>query len=372
MTFSAFLPIIALSLYTGISLIFFMHANTTIKKVIASTMLAITMSILAYTYIPYSNYDLVRHQNLAMSFAGAKNLSDFFKMTVGYYEILPQLFMYIISRIGDYNLLQTIPVFIGYAVLFYMLIDYQGQAKLENWKFIALLLVIAFGQNINYYFSGLFNYLAINLFAFAIYLEYVKEHKKLPFFIYIILPFIHMSMFMPIMVLLVFKMKKQKINTKFLIVFVVFLFLFEILSTKMADILNLEYLSKANASFINYTTHNNGAVWGWYGGINLLMSILKTIIVSSACYIEYKQGNETKLFNLTNLMNISVIILSLSTIVMTRFTSLTLFISLPLIANSMKVPVRKCKSFCLLILMTGILFLAISVWIMLPRYDLVL
>ncbi|MBR3319966.1 hypothetical protein IKG20_01535 [Candidatus Saccharibacteria bacterium] len=370
MNLSSLLASIALLFYTLIVFAFYTKVKSKKGMIITSLLLGIAMAIIAYNYIPNSTYDLVRHHQLATRFTNVESFDGFIKTLASNYEFIPQLFMLLVAKIGDLNLLQTIFVLVGYSSLFYILIDYKNRANLTPGKFICVFLLITFGQHINYYYSGLFNYAAINLFALAVYLDYVKGHKVLPLIIYAISPFIHKSMFLPLLIVCIFKLKRGKTSKRFWCLYIIFLLLFTVLADFIVGLLNISYLTQAKNALNSYIA-NSGTeqMLGWYGGVYLLMSVLKVFIVAWACFIERKNANNTTVRNITNLTNLSVVVLSLSAIALTRFTSLTLFISTPIIIDAMKKDTPSSKWFHIAVLIVGVLFLAISIGVMIPRFN---
>ncbi len=336
MNLNRILSILALLICSFFIGIIYLKARTPKIKIITSILLGSIFAILAYNFIPEDNYDLVRHHDMAKVMANAESTEDFFNLTRNNdLEILPLTYSMIIGKIGDYNLMQAIIVLIGYSLLFYLLLDYRNTKRLPAIKFIPLLLVTIFGQHILFYFSGLYNYFAINLFAFALYLDYVKRKKYWPYILYGVALLMHNSILLPAAALLITKVKKGNISKRFSIILLSVLLLSNVLLSIVVDMLNIDFLTNIKMTYDSYVAHNDKMI-GLYDGFYLFMSITKILIALFACWICRKEESNKNSRNYTLLLSIIVIALSFSSIAITRFSSLILFTSIPVIVDAIK------------------------------------
>ena len=358
-----------LCLYELVMFMFYLKAKTRRAKVITSFMMALGFALSAYAFVPKSSYDLVRHHEMAENFAQLPSFSAFLE-TIGDYdlELLPQLYSFMIAKIGDYNLMQSIIVLIGYGLLFYILKDYKDHKRLTNGKFLMVVLLIIFGQHILFYFSGLYNYFVINLFAFATYIDYVKRRKKIAWVIYLLSPLIHSSMFLPLLLMVFLKMKKGKITIRTSFVFAIILLLFSTIMNLIVGVVDINYLSGLVKTYNNYMLHND-YMMSFYDGFYLFMSITKIFIVLLACWMQRKSSENEALRNFAYLMSVAIIILSFSSIAITRFSSLALFVALPLIFDIICQKNRNAARFMVLISGVAMMYFLYSLWTIIPYIN---
>lgn len=334
--------------------------------VVQSLLFGLIMGFLAYHFVPDSNYDLVRHRKVAESMEFVESVDDFEGVSkTTDLEIIPRLYSLAIAKIGDYDLLQFFVVVVGYTALAYILLDYRKESKLNWCRFLALFILAIFGQSMLFYFSGLYNYLAINLFALACYLDYMKDKKKMAFVVYLLSPFVHGSMLLPLGLTFLLKIRKNRISVKFFIALVIALFAFEPILGFVADLFDIEFLNAAKNTYSSYVLYN-GNVIKYYDGFYMFMTVSKIILVLIACWLQRGVERTAVLRNLTYLLTTATAILSLSSVTITRFSSLILFIAVPIINDAMNEKNRRSQLFSIVVGVVAILYLIHTAYSLIP------
>lgn len=338
------------------------------KKLIVffSILFGLFMGFLAYNFVPKSDYDLVRQWKVMDRFESVETVEEFIKTTETVdREIIPQIYSLLISKTGNHNLLQFFVVVVGYAALCYILLDCRDRAKLSDVKFIMVFILAILGQSMLYYFSGLYNYLAINLFALAVYLDYIKKYRKTAWIVYIVSPLIHSSMVLPLFLVVLLKLIRNKVDIKFLGLFVVVLMLFGPIIDLVIELFNIDFLNDIKSIYDSYILANDGMI-KYYDGFYLFMSVSKIGIALVACWLQKGKETTTPIRSMVYLTTCVVIILSLSSIAITRFSSLVLFVSLPLIMDAMFEKGKRQQLFTGVVFITALLYLVYTVRMMMP------
>lgn len=151
--------------------------------------LVISIFVLAYAYVPTGTPDLVRYIETAQRLHG-KTLSEAIVfMNDGLY--IENIYFWIISQIGDYQLLGAVPCTIVYAIAFYITCDTADRCNCQ--RVIPYYIV---GQTMLLpWFSILCNVrciFAFSVIGFAVYLEYVKgEKNSMVWALYVLPCFMH-------------------------------------------------------------------------------------------------------------------------------------------------------------------------------------
>lgn len=297
-------PVIGLPIY---ALYYLLDRNK--KGILYSLLLGFMFGVLAYYFNPPENYDLYRLKLIVSELVNL-DFKEILTLTkVSDLEFIPMIYSYLIATTHNFNLLQFFVVTLGYSILFYMLYDYRKYTKLDTISFMAVVLFTIFGFNTLYFISGLYNYIAIIIFAFAIYNEYIKKNYKIiSYILYVLTLFIHNSMFFPFAILLIYKISNNKFNFKssFLVLFV-FFFAYYILNF-INNYANMSIITKVLNMYNSYVS-SNGEFKHLYSGYILLIELIKWVI-TLACVIFQK--NRKKL----NEANGFILLLSLGTLVM--------------------------------------------------------
>lgn len=324
---------ILLLLFVIVGALLYLGARSKKRAFVASIIMAIPLAICAYNFVPNSNYDLAKHHKLAGQLSTVESADAFIMKTEKTdLEILPQAYSALIGKIGDVDLMQAIVVLVGYSMLFYMLIDYRNQKNIKNSAFIPAVLLAIFGQHILYYFSGLYNYLAINILAFATYCYYMKDMKKTAVCLCILSLFIHSSSIYPIALLVLFVLRKEKISLRLIAGLAIAIILLEYIMTFAIGVLNISALEGIRGTYDAYVKYN-GRMVDKYDGFYLIMTVTKIFISLLACWVARSTMRNNKMGQLCILISVTMIMMSISSIAITRFSTLALYMAVPTIMD---------------------------------------
>lgn len=349
------------------SLFFFVKVKTNKSRIFISIILGFLLAVVAHKFEPATTFDLVRHHSLVDMYANHIDNGGVFQIIKSGNEIVPQFVSYFVALIGDNNMLQALVVFCGYTLLFYMLSDYRQMSQLNNVRFLLITIIIICGQNMLMYFSGLYNYLAINIFSFAIYMDYVKHKKTIPIILYVLCPLIHISMFFPLAVIIVFKIKKGNVGLRFILLSAIILLAFGSLLGVLISSFNIGYLNLARDTLNTYILHND-KMFRFYGGIYLLINICDIFISIISCKMS-DRDDISVVKRLVYFLGFYVVILSFGSIVILRFSPLVLFISLPIIIDISTNYTRNRLLFDLALAALALFYLAYTVSSLAPYIN---
>ena len=293
------LPIIAL---------FYFFDNRS-KGKIYSILLGIIFGIMAFYFVPKPGYDLVKHQNMVLTLRGMTLKNVLNASTKLDLEIVPILYSYIISFTSNINLLQFFVVSLGYGVLLYMMNDYRKRTNLDSISFTIMVLFILFGFNTLYFISGLYCYIAFILFSLLFYNEYVLERfKPISALLYILLVLMHNSLALPVLILFVMKIFKDKFNFKTIIIFfLIFIFSYYII-TYANSVISSPSLQRILMMYNAYTLKNEHYKI-YYSGYIFIIEITKLLVT---LYLTLKNTAVAKRKSLSNY----ILSLSLITVLM--------------------------------------------------------
>lgn len=285
--------------------------------------------IMSYYFIPLKTYDLVRHQNIVLKLLHLNLKQATLYLSTVDLEIIPKIYSMVISFTKNVNLLQFFVVSLGYFTLLYMLDDYRKKAKIKNIYFIPIVFYIISGFNVLYFFSGLYCYIAIIIFAFAFYIEYIKKCNKIIYIaLYTLSIGIHNSMFFPLLLLALFKLSKEKINLKLITTGIIIFVFSSALLLFLNSHLNIVIVHKLYRIFYVYTTKNDSFTI-FYSGKILYMEIIKlilTVFCTFICYKNYKSNN--KIYSFIAFLSIMTSLMILKSRVAIRFIMLIQFIGI--------------------------------------------
>lgn len=352
-------PIIGLPVY---ALYYLFDKNK--LGIIYSILLGFMFGILAYYFNPPENYDLFRLKLIVSELVNL-NFNEVLTLTkVSDLEFIPMIYSYLISLTHNFNLLQFFVVTLGYSILFYMLYDYRKVSELDTLSFIAVVLFTIFGFNTLYFISGLYNYIAIIIFAFAIYNEYVKKNNKIiSYILYILTLFIHNSMFFPFAILLIYKFSNNKFNIKssFLVLFI-FVFAYYVLNF-INNYANMSIIAKLLDMYNSYVS-SNGEFKHLYSGNILLIELIKWIVTIICVLYQKNRKKFSEANGFILLLSLGTLVMIPRSRVMIRFVMLIQFIGIvpmiDLLKNSNK---NKMLNF-MIIMGFGCMFLAYTYFVL--------
>lgn len=171
-------------------------------------LIAISLALLAYVWIPDQSMDLFRHHNdlLLLSNSNTTQLSYFIQQD---FEPAHYLISYVIAQIGNMNLLQFMVVLCGYFELLWIICDFAELKKVKNSTFVLLLLYVFSAVKFIGFASGLWcNFAIINL-ALGAYLQFFRNTRYFHYVCHIAAALLHTGTIY--MVVLVFIFGKMKI-----------------------------------------------------------------------------------------------------------------------------------------------------------------
>ena len=346
------MPIIGIPIYVAYYLF-----DKNKKGILYSVLLGTMFGILAYCFIPPETYDLYRLKLVVSNIANMNfdELKLFIKISD--FEIIPLLYSYLISMTNNYNLLQFFVVTLGYSLLFYMLYDYRKETKLDLLSFTAVVLFTIFGFNTLYFISGLYNYIAIILFSFAIYNEYVKNNNKIiSYVLYILTLLIHNSMFFPFAILMIYKLSNNKVNLRssFLVIFV-FFFAYYILNF-INNNTNISIISKVLDMYNSYVGGDE-KFKRLYSGKILAIELIKWTVTIFCILFQKDRKKINGVNGFVLLLSLGTLVMLLRSRVMIRFVMLIQFVGIVPMIDLLKNN-NKNKIFNIMMIMAfGFMFL---------------
>lgn len=314
----------------GFVLAIFLYFTDKKHTVFLSIILGLIFGIISYYIIPATTYDLYKLREPYFAF---KNnycaWSYFFQyITTTKFEKIPMLYTFLISKIGNIDLLQFFIVTTGYSLLFYIMADYRKIKNIKNVYFIPIVINIIFGYYVFHAMTGLYFYFSMILFSFAFYLEYTKKKSKLITYpIYILSLGMHTTTFFAIAILCIFKLFKEQINIKKIVltlVLVVFSYqLLSIICTK----LNIPLISSIMNIYTAYLK-NNDKTSKIYDGALFILEFLKLTLCILFLYKNRKNESDKKNNSFLVLMIVCTVFMMSQSIVMIRFIMLIQFVAI--------------------------------------------
>lgn len=329
------------------------------RNVIYSFLLSILFGILAFHLIPKSDFDLYRLQNIVFSLK-KYNFNEFLTNVNNYdLELIPMIYSFIISLLKNVNYLQFFVVFLGYFIIFYVISDYFKIKNIRNRvPFVLITLFGIFGINILFFFSGLYCYFGMIFFFLIFYLDYVKKmNKKFCIILYLVSLFIHSSLFVPTLILFIYK-KNNKINFyNILICFLLIAFSKPILDC-INGVLNFEFLNRLVMMYDSYT-NNEEHYRLMYSGFFFLIEISKIIFTLFMTISIRAKNNNDKISDYLLLINLVTILLLFYSRVSIRYAMISQLIGCLVYLDYYK----KDKSFIIKNTLNILLFIIIAFFI---------
>lgn len=316
----AFFPILSLP-FVLIGYFYDQKQNT-----LYSILFGVIMGLFAYYLQPPITYDLYRHHQLVDDLS-TYNASYFFKTLWDTSEPLQALINFGVSLTHNHDLLQFGIVTVGYSILLYVMGDF---ARRNGIKKSTLLIVFIFTLTsfvcINF-FSGLWNSLAMLVFALAFYRDsYARGNRLVTYLLYAITPIIHSAMFFPLVLLVVHKLFKERINFKAVLAILALFLAPSVLLPIINYFTDIPIFAQLepmyNAYFLNGAQFN-----GLYDGWVIPMEIAK-ISLYIFVGLAYKAGHNSmlKLRAFVLLLCTATALLVINSLVFLRFVLLIQFI----------------------------------------------
>ena len=260
-------------------------------RLIIPFLIASLLAILAYFFQPRIGYDLCSY-NIWIQNMKSFNGSDVLNYIFYNGEFISMFYIYIISRIGNVQLLQVLPTFLIYFIILYIIFDYCKMIRSSR-KSLLLIMILSLSLFKYVFAVSSFRYiLAYCIFSLAVYKDLVKKEKSfLCYALYVVPIFIHISSILLILIRMLFVIKNTKLRLLFFtLMFFVFLFpraLFEIFGL-FSDTFIIDYFLKKMDLYFNVE----------YVSMNLqyFFRILQTLFFLLICLItRFDEENESKL-----------------------------------------------------------------------------
>ena len=244
-------------------------------------------------------------------------------------EFLTNFLFYVFASINNYGFWNFIVAFVSYSLLFYMITDYAKIKEISDRNYFLVLLLLIILYNNFFIMTGIRNSLAMILFLFVLYLEFIKENKKIFYKVLYIIPcLIHMSMVLAIilrLLLVIYKGRKRKYIILGLIIYA----FFPSVVLQIANELNgMSIFSDLYIKTTNYVAGQNQTIF------ENLMYIIKTLIFINLFIIFEKlyKNDNTRIKNATELICLFVFFSFNYTIIMYRwFDACTILLCLSFI-----------------------------------------
>lgn len=242
---------------------------------IYGVLLALLLALIAYNFIPKEEQDLYRYYYEMRLFYSHIDFERFLQDIINT-KIIFKFLQFIFAQIGNFNLLPFITTFIGYAITFYIILDYSKIKKIKSYITVWVIIVfICTFYHINF-ISNLAQFLAITISFLGFYLEFVREKKGIAVkFLYLLPLAIHISTIicLAFRILLCFK------STKIKKYYMMFLFLYILLPSVLYVILNkIPGFYLITQKIYSYMLNGDKKLIGLYDYSTLFLLIFYTII----------------------------------------------------------------------------------------------
>lgn len=306
---------------------FFMIKNI---NIVIPVVIATLLSILAYFFNPSTGYDLNSYYGWLDKLAGY-NTKDVIYMITYRGEIIIMFYFYIIAKIGIYSLLQVLPTFIFYFIMFFIIFDYSKINNISIKKTLIVCLIFVSLYQYVFIVSGVRCGLAYCIFIFALYLDYIKKKKNVVILLIYIIPlFIHTSIIILLFFRLLEYIKNKKITIGIMIALGIFIMFPSLLVSTMGIInatwKNNEFFTMINEKIIFYTVQDNISM-----NLQYFFRILQTsLLIATHVYICKKVNIETNngYNNFLNIVSIFTISCTMYYSMYMRFVDLIVFLML--------------------------------------------
>lgn len=325
-------------------------------------LLALSLAIMAYIWIPDESMDLYRHQQQVrfLSDFDVGQLSVYIKSSL---EPIHYLVKFIVAQIGDLGLLQFLVLLCGYFELFWMICDFAELKEIKRSEFLLLFLFAFISLRFVDFASGLwFNFALINT-AMGIYLDFFKHKKYVQYGFYALAVFSHIGTLYMTIVMIIFSkfrifrtVKLPVLISVFLLAFSfgsIVLFLNNIFGANSSSIMTMMN-SMYNSYFINGDRFND-----FYTGWSFYFRIASIAL----CFVLAFWHNRKNILNEYSSFLIYSMIFIVGTMInaeiFARYGYLMVLLSLPLITNFLRNSSSKKLRTFLIIFIVSLIILQI-------------
>lgn len=343
--FTLTLPILSIP-FSFVGMIF---GEGKIRKVYAF-LLAFSLAIVAYTWVPDSTMDLYRH-HLQVSALKEFNTGQLWSYIGDNLEPLHYFTKYFVAQLGDRDLLQFFVVLIGYFELFWVVCDYFNCKKTKTSVILFTTIYIVTALNYIGFISGLWFYLAAINTVLAIYLSYFKRTKFVHYLLYLVAACLHVGAVYIIVVVLLFSkvafFKKLKLSTMTLVALVALSF--GAIVSLSNSIFGVDFvLSKImNRMYENYFI-NGSQFDALHSGIYLYVSLATVVMSAFLAVWYYRKTDKSEYGAFLAYLSVYILITMLNAGVFIRYAFLATALTLPMVVGFLEKASGKKLRICII------------------------
>lgn len=299
------------------------------KKTIYFVIISFILAIIAYHYIPDLSEDLYRHHIDVFNISLLDNESIRYNLLNGT-EQISYIIKYLISLTGNVNLLQFFITFIDYIIIFYIINKILEKYNISNLSYLLILGFTVCSFNYLTIMSNLWNTLALLIFSLGLYLEYEeKKPKWLCYLIYLSTVFIHSSMVVPLVLILVFKLMGEKINFKIITVIIIGIISLEPILDFMISNFNASIFLELKSFYNNYFLNEDN--FSYLHTTSVLILYLSKLVPYIIAYFFIKKNN--KMIDFSLIVTILILVLFMKSTFSIRFIPIVQLAGLPLLCE---------------------------------------
>ena len=298
-------------------------------------LLALSLAVVAYIWIPGESMDLYRHhrQLFALNDGNTEQLWVYIRKNL---EPAHYLIEYFIAQTGKFDLLQFLVVLCGYAEITWIVCDLSEIKKTKRSTFVLILIYAILGLSFINFASGLWFHLATINTALGVYLRYFRKTKYLHYFFFILAPCLHLGTLYMILAMIFFGKIPlfKKIRLSHLMIIFIGAFMFGTIVSVISNIVGSDSIIAKimNGKFTEYFI--NGSQFDYlHTGWNMYIAVSGIVLsLILALYCAKNKRDEIfasfvaymAVFVLANIMNAGVFI---------RYGYFMMMMSFPLMAN---------------------------------------
>lgn len=269
------------------------------NRLIHLILLAFDLALIALHFDPSSyNLDLNGYFSI-MDIMKTMGWDAFIQNFLTQKEFLTNLLFYIFANINNYELWTFFVTFISYSLIFYMINDYSKIKGMNDRNYFLILCLLILLYNNFFVMAGIRNSLAMILFLFVLYLEYIKEKKNIFYKILYILPcLVHMSMVLGVILRIILFFYKGKKKIYIVIGLMFYAFMPSVILAVANEFTGIGIFSDLYEKTANYITNPKEAVLENVLYIMKIMTFVNLFIIFEKIY----KKEDSKIRNATELV----------------------------------------------------------------------
>lgn len=308
------------------------------RKLWYAILIGIFVAILLYYLIPDESKDLYRYYILMGKNYNAP-FGEFLLSLTTKTEPISNIYFYLFSKTGNYNLITIFTTIISYGIILYILFSQQKTNRTSNLGFNIILFLSFSTIYLIDDITGIRFCIGRLLFTLAIYLDlYKKKRNILTSLLYLSSALVHTSCIILILLRLFHKMTKEKFNIVTLLLVAAVSLSPTILLSASANLSNIPFLTTLSDKAAEYLELNAGLY-----SMFILQIILAIIFTFILCWIRKKGKSNNGYINFVLLVLTFGLLMISKTSISTRFIRAGLTLSLPVIADGVSIATKKQK-----------------------------